>query len=245
MRWLRADNKRAKPAGARTPAVVVAVTTPLNRETALELRRQVELLDPHGEVVIDLTAIPAFDSDGADALLEIQAAQGERRVSIVGLRQATARLIGADDSPSAAPDHQLAAPPAAADQAATGWAARRLRNLLVVQPADASLASATGLEDTITQALADLDAAIIVLDLRGVMDLPATAVEAIAFASSTAALRGQELLVVNVQADGVEALRAAGLSATTFVAPEPFDTPPFEDGQVHSSTSLASGQIRP
>ena len=39
-------------------------------------------------------------------------------------------------------------------------------------------------------------------------------------ASSTAAVRGQELLVVNVDVDTGERLRRAGLSATTYIAPE-------------------------
>ena len=217
MRWLHAGNKRPKHAQAREAAVVVAVTTALNRETALELRRQVDLVKPESDVVIDLTAIPAFDSDGADALYELQAAHPDRRISIVGLRQATARLLGPEATmPAADP---LAAPGTA------GWVARRLRNLVVVQPEDTAAATAQGLEDMIGRATVDADAAIIVIDLRGVMELPVTAIEAIAFASSTAALRGQELLVVNVAADAVDALRAAGLSATTFVAPEPFGQP--------------------
>ena len=59
------------------------------------------------------------------------------------------------------------------------------------------------------------------VDVRGLTLLPADVVESIAFASSTAALRGQELLVVNVSAEAAETLRVAGLSATTYVAPEP------------------------
>jgi anti-anti-sigma regulatory factor len=75
------------------------------------------------------------------------------------------------------------------------------------------------LEDAVTSATADTAAAIIVVDLLGVDALPPAAVDAIAFASSTAALHGQELLVVNVSASTAEALRLVGLSATTFVAP--------------------------
>jgi anti-anti-sigma regulatory factor len=234
MRWLRAGNKRPKHALEREAAVVVAVTTPLNRETALELRRRIDVVSPQTDVVIDLTAIPAFDSDGADALYEMQAAHPDRRISIVGLRQATARLIGPDVTAPAT--DRLAAPGGA------GWVVRRLRNLVVVQPDDAAAATADGLEDTVATAVADTDAAIIVIDLRGVMHLPVTAVETIAFASSTAALRGQELLVVNVRADAVDALRAAGLSATTFVAPEPFgQSAPFGA----FGDSLPSGAHKP
>src|SRR4051812_43884359 len=98
MRWLLAGNKRAKHAQMAEPAVIVAVTSPLTRETALELRRQVDLVHSQVDVVIDLTAIPSFDSDGADALFEMQAAHADGRVSIVGFRQATARLIGPDAS---------------------------------------------------------------------------------------------------------------------------------------------------
>jgi anti-anti-sigma regulatory factor len=214
MRWLLAGKKRAQHAQAREAAVIVAVTTPLTRETALELRRQVDLVQAQADVVIDLTAIPGFDSDGADALFEMQAAHADGRVSIVGFRQATARLIG--------PDAQVPVPDPPAGSPGAGWVIRRLRNLVVVQPNDSSAPSAEGLEDTLTIATTDVDAAIIVIDLRGVRQLPVTGVEAIAFASSTAALRGQELLVVNAAAAAVETLRAAGLSATTFVAPEPF-----------------------
>ena len=248
MRWLQAGNRRAKHADARRPSVVVAVTTALNRETALDVRRQVDLLDDYDEVVIDLTAIPAFDTDGADALFEIQGEHNERRVSIVGFRQATARLLGPDPT-SAVADSPLADPGAAAG---SGWAVRRLRNLVVVQPEDASAPtgrapSVTGLEETLGRATADPDAAIIVVDLRGVQSLPANAIEAVAFASSAAALRGQELLVVNVQAEAIEALRAAGLSATTFVAPEPFDAAPFAQspyGDTPPGTAVTPRDLR-
>src|SRR5690349_12389123 len=134
MRWLQAGNKRAKHAQARGESVVMAVTTPLNRDTALELRRHIDLVDSHTEIVIDLTAIPAFDSDGADALFELQAAHADRRISIVGLRQATARLMG--------PDAAVATPDPLVTPQTSGWVVRRLRNLVVVQADDTSTADA-------------------------------------------------------------------------------------------------------
>lgn len=213
MRWPMAGKRRARHASA-PDAVVVSVTTPLTRETALEVGRQVDRISRETEVVIDLTAIPAFDTDGADALLALQAAHSSGRVSIVGFRQATARLVGQEASP--------AVPESPAAPSLEGWVIRRLRNLVVVQPEDESAPGPEGLEATVAAATTDLDAAIFVLDLRGVPQLPPAAVDAIAFASSTAALRGQELLVVNAGAQHVDALRATGLSATTFVAPEPF-----------------------
>jgi anti-anti-sigma factor len=98
---------------------------------------------------------------------------------------------------------------------------RRLRNLVVVQPVDATEPDPTNLGAAVASAATDTEAAIIVVDLRGVSRLDPAGVEAVAFASSTAALHGQELLVVNVTAEIADLLRTAGLSATTFVAPEP------------------------
>ena len=90
-----------------------------------------------------------------------------------------------------------------------------MRNLAVVQ--GGRDASADDLDSALSTAL-EQDVAIVVADLRGVT-MTVRGVDAIAFASSAAAVRGQELLVVNVDVDTAERLRAAGLSATTFVAP--------------------------
>src|SRR4051812_8928130 len=210
MRWPVSRRNAAKHARPPREAVVMAVTQPLTRQTAQELARRVEGVDREASVVIDLTAIPGFDSEGAEALLALQATRGADRVSIVGLRQATARLVGPDEPA-----------PVATVPAGGGWTLRRLRNLVVVQPLDTALPTPAHLSDAVAAASTDTTAAIIVVDLRGLMVLPAEVVESIAFASSTAALRGQELLVVNVSADVAESLRVAGLSATTYVAPEP------------------------
>jgi anti-anti-sigma regulatory factor len=209
MRWPLSRRKAAKHAQPRD-AVIMAVTQSLTRQTAQELAREVDRVDRDAPVVIDLTAIPGFDSDGADALLALQVARGADRLSIVGLRQATTRLVGPDERA-----------PADVSAASDGWALRRLRNLVVVQPTDASVPTPAGLSDAVAAASADTAAAIIVVDLRGLALLPAEVVESIAFASSTAALRGQELLVVNVDLEVAETLRISGLSATTYVAPEP------------------------
>lgn len=189
--------------------MVLSVTTPLNRQTALDVAREVERVGPDDTIVVDLTAIPGFDSEGADSLLALQAARGADRLSIVGLRQATARIVGSVD-----PELPVARP-------AAGWALRRMRNLVVVQPIDGGDPDPATLSAAVASAATDTEAAIIVVDLRGVDALAPEAVEAIAFASSTAAVQGQELLVVNVCAEIADLLRAAGLSATTFVAPEP------------------------
>src|SRR4051794_12223455 len=94
MRWPRGRGKAVPPRPPVDP-VIVSVTTPLNRQTALELARKLERLEPTAPVVIDLTGIPAFDTDGAEQLLYLQESAVGRQVSIVGFRQATDRLVGA------------------------------------------------------------------------------------------------------------------------------------------------------
>lgn len=217
MRW-----RRKREASDRIDAVapvVMAVTSPLNQQTARELAAEVERVTDDAPVVIDLTGIPSFDSEGTAALLRLQESSRSGRLSIVGLRQATARLLGDVEVDAEAPISASA--PAPGDG---GWAVRRLRNLVVVQAAS-DVASTDALEPPLVEAMQST-AAIVVVDLRGVEELTGRGLEAITFASSTAALRGQELLVVNVDADAADTLRTAGLSATTYVAPEP----PLEPG---------------
>lgn len=210
MRWPRRRTTSDHPV---VDPIVVSVTSPLNRQTALDLARTVDRLEPEAHVVIDLTAIPAFDTDGAEELLHFQESHPKRRVSIVGLRQATARLMGT----TAVDDADLEVP-----STESQWVQRRLRNLVVVQAADESQAAEAGLEQAIVAA-GDTDSAILVVDFRGLDHIERGTIEAVAFASSSAAVRGQELLVVNVSPETAEELRAVGLSATTYIAPEPFD----------------------
>jgi anti-anti-sigma regulatory factor len=207
MSWKgRRGRHRGSPGAAAVDPVVLAVTQPLTRATVDSLASQVQRLAPETPVVIDLTAIPSFDSDGAMGLSGLQERERNRQVTIVGLRQAAARLTGATTVPVGPTTSQ-------------GWVVRRLHNLAVVQAADdVPPVSADTLEAPLTEA-SNLDVGIVVCDLRGV-SLTDHAATVLAFASSTAAVRGQELLVVNVDAADLERLRQIGLSATTYVAPE-------------------------
>jgi anti-anti-sigma regulatory factor len=219
MPWRR--SRRPHDAAARPlDPVVLTVTYPLTHQTAEELAAQVGRIPAATPVVVDLTAIPSFDTDGADMLLGLQDSIGADRLSIVGFRQAVSRLVGGDDLAVESP--VIGASGADDD----GWRLRRLRNLAVVQAAEGVTVSTAALEQAVTAAIAE-DVAIVVLDLRPVLTLTAESVQIIAFASSSAALRGQELLVVNVSAEAGEQLRRAGLSATTFVAPEPLLDDPY------------------
>jgi anti-anti-sigma regulatory factor len=219
MPWRR--SRRPHDAAARpVDPVVLTVTYPLTHQTAEELSAQVGRIPAATPVVVDLTAIPSFDTDGADMLLGLQDSVGADRLSIVGFRQAVSRLVGCDDLAVESPVI------GASGSDDDGWRLRRLRNLAVVQAAEGVTVSTAALEQAVTAAIAE-DVAIVVLDLRPVLTLTAESVQIIAFASSSAALRGQELLVVNVSAEAGEQLRRAGLSATTFVAPEPLLDDPY------------------
>jgi len=190
--------------------LVLAVTEPVTRATAPMLVSRVERIAANHKIVIDLTAIPEFDTDGTSALLELQASLGAGQLTIIGLRQATARLVGSMDEPVVTARH---------DQRLAPWVMHRLRAIAVVQPSDTRPATSDELEPALNVAL-DAELAIVVVDLRGVR-LTRRGLQAIAFASSTAALRGQELLVANADEHAAERLRRAGLSATTYVAPAP------------------------
>jgi len=185
--------------------VVLSVTEPLTEATAERLSGEVAQIDQDTPVVIDLTGIPSFDSDGAAKLVGLQDRLGADHLTIVGMRQATARLTGVTQ--------QTPRPPTAQ----SGWTVRRMRNLVVVQPS-ALGADPDALEFTLSDAI-EQDVAIVVCDLQGTL-LSDAGASALAFASSAAAVRGQELLVVNVENADIARLRGLGLSATTYVAPE-------------------------
>jgi anti-anti-sigma regulatory factor len=210
VRWRRSS---AHPTATKDPEpLVLTVTEPVTRATAAGLVARVGRIAAGNPVVIDLTAIPEFDSDGAAAIIGLQESYGADRVTVIGFRQATARLVGSDDPMLVTPE-----PLQPAQQ--SGWVVRRLRAIAVVQAEGNVPPSTDQLEPVLASALASR-AGIVVLDLRGVQ-LSRVGLQAIAFASSTAALNGQEMLVVNVDSHMGERLRRAGLSSTTYVAPEP------------------------
>jgi anti-anti-sigma regulatory factor len=219
MRWKRGTHRATTVRSAPEP-VVLPVGDTLTRTVAADLTGQIERLPADTHVVIDLTGISGFDTDGATELLDLQDRLGHGRMSIVGFRQAAARLIGTD-AVDDAPAKSAASSPAAQQ---AGWVIRRLRNLAVVQPADGDLLSTDDLEPVLTRALNE-DVAIVVVDLRNTTGLTAAGLHALTFASSSAAVRGQEMLVVNVDASAADALRGAGLSATTYVAPDVLGEP--------------------
>src|SRR5438874_9347340 len=141
MRWGRRE-RAAEP-------VVLAVTSPLTEEVAGRLAAQVDRISAQAPVVVDVTAIPAFDSDGAARLAGVQERLGADAVTIVGFRQAAARLTGAADAP-------------ASSTSGKGWVVRRLRNLAVVQCHDDAIACADDLETPLAAAAEESVAIVVV-----------------------------------------------------------------------------------
>jgi len=221
MRWRRGRRSDPQSEGlqrqqATRDPLVLAIPEPVTRATAASIVARVSRVAASSPVVVDLTAIPDFDSDGAAALVGLQESLGSDRVTILGFRQATARLVGADVGIDTDGDSAAALPRPVGE-----WAVRRLRAITVIQAKGDGPASTDGLEPLLHTALSE-DAGIVVVDLRNA-EITRAGIDVIAFASSSAALRGRELLVVNVDTTAGEELRRAGLSATTYVAPEPID----------------------
>src|SRR4051794_9261146 len=223
MLWRRrTPSTRARSTPGATPAaesqtqdpLILAITEPVTRETAAGLVARVSRVAASSPVVVDLTGIPDFDSEGAAALVGLQESLGPDRVTILGFRSATARLVGADVDTDG--DEMPERPEPRGE-----WALRRLRAISVIQTKGDGPVSTDGLEPLLHTALGE-DVGIVVVDLRNA-ELTRGGIDVLAFASSSAALRGQELLVVNVDSATGEQLRRAGLSATTYVAPEPID----------------------
>src|SRR3954452_15631137 len=101
MRWRLARGQGSATAVAEP--MVLAVTSPLTRETAAELVHQVRGATDRSRVIIDLTGIAAFDSDGAEAIAGLQEQIGPGRLTVVGFRQAAERLLGSDHPVMPAP----------------------------------------------------------------------------------------------------------------------------------------------
>src|SRR3954451_10305480 len=115
----RHGETRRHKRSSRDP-LVLAVTEPLTRDTAAMLVARVNQVAADNRVVVDVTEIPAFDSEGAAALVGLQETLGPERLTILGFRQATARLVGADIGDRA----EIAAP-------AGEWVLRRLHAIAV------------------------------------------------------------------------------------------------------------------
>ena len=90
MRWRRGSH-RAGPVRPAPEPVVLPVDHVLTKVVASDLIGQVDRLPTDAHVVIDLTGIAGFDTDGATDLLDLQDRVGVDRMTIIGFRQAAAK----------------------------------------------------------------------------------------------------------------------------------------------------------
>lgn len=165
-----------------------------------------------GPVVIDLSEVTSFDSDGIGAIAALTESSAGR-VSIDGFAAATGRIVALGDGPSGLGDRE----------AVRGIEATRIRQVTVLRPVEPGPLRDGSLERMVEEQPDDV--ATVVVDLGAVGDLDAGAVQGIAFASSGGRVREREVLVVNASEATLAALRGAGLSGQTWLAP-PAERPP-------------------
>jgi anti-anti-sigma regulatory factor len=213
MRFFRRGRGPA-PTPEADPVVIRPQATSLTGLTAARLVSDVAAAGGQ-DVVVDLSGIDGWDSEGAATIAEL--AEGPRPVRLLGFAEATGRMFGVTERPIG-PD-----PADAADSAGAADAAERLTRLratVVYRPA-----TGADLVRRLEAIVADSGAEItvVVVDLADLSALEPADVDVIAFASSLAAVRHVRLLVVNVPPDDIDGLRGAGLSDQTWVSPPPLD----------------------
>jgi anti-anti-sigma regulatory factor len=186
--------------------VVLTMTETLTRRSAERVREVVRLLPRPRTVVVDVTTIPGFDTDGISELIDLRDGVGPDRLIIVGLREATSRLIGGAD---------VAVEPTVGEPSSSVSRLRRLPGVVMLTAENGT--SPPQLRVAVDAALAE-ESAIVIIDLEQFSSLSAEALDVLTFASSQAAMAGQELVLLNVSHDAVSMLRGAGLAPTTYIA---------------------------
>jgi anti-anti-sigma regulatory factor len=194
-----------QPAAADSDALVILLTESLTLESVRLMADRVRRVAATRRVVMDVTGVPSFDSEGTGELLTLQAEVGADRLVVIGLREASARLVGSAD---------LSLEHTPVDLAGS-IRLRKLPGLVMVAFDEAPTAGA--LEQAVDAAIA-ADDAIVVVDMAALPDPLPALVDVLGFASSKAAIHGQELVLLNVSTGAEVALRQIGLAPTTYLA---------------------------
>ena len=202
---------RVPIARQRGEPVVVTLDESLTQHSMQRLRTLIRDVSGTRPVIIDLTTIPGFDSQGTTDLLALQDELGTERVAVVGLRQAAARLFGLA---AMAADTQTEDTQTDDHVAASS---RVLPTPGMVFLESKSAASPQLLNSTLQAAIAR-DIAIVIVDLESVAVASIEVLAAIRSASLAAAMHGQELVLVNVGDELARLLNRVGLAATTYLA---------------------------
>ena len=199
-------DEHVRIARQRGEPFILTLDGPLTQRAVQQMRDLTRGVPPTRPVIIDVTTISGFDSDGTTELQALQDELGTSRVLVVGFRQAAARLLAlvAD----------LADPPISDDSAATS---RLLPTPGMLFVEIKSGASASALDSALKSAIAR-DIAIVVVDLAAVTIPSIVVLDAIRSASRAAASRGHELVLVNVTQELALLLDRVGLAVTTYLA---------------------------
>lgn len=191
---------------SRSEPLVLAMTEALSADAVQRVAEQVHSVSAARLIVVDVTGVPSFDSDGTAALIALQEEVGPGRLAVVGLREAAARLVG---------NAEVSVETTLDADTGPGIRLRRMPNLVVITCT--VVPTAAQLQRALETAIA-ADLAIVVADLEPLTTLGPDLLDVLAFASSRAAMRGQELVLLNLSTDASAALRTTSLAATTYLA---------------------------
>jgi len=177
--------------------VVLTLSDPLTRPVVNRLRNLVRGVSGGRPIIVDVTTTPAFDSDGTSDLLSLQEEVGARRLVVVGMRQAAARIL---DVPNLLADD-------IAPQPTPGLILIEARPQRPLATLRSALRAAVGRH-----------IAIVIVDMTAVFEISDEMVEVFEAASVAAANEGFELVLANVTPRVAATLLAADLAPSTYVA---------------------------
>lgn len=184
-------------ASQRQEPIVLTLTDPLTRPVVNRLHSVIRGVSGRRPIIVDVTATPAFDSDGTADLLTLQEELGSRRLVVVGMRQAAARILEVPDLLS--------------DESAP----RPMPGLILIEAKPqrpvATLRSAL-------RAAISRQIAIVIVDMSAVGTVYAELIDVLESTSQAAASQGLELVLANVAAPVAAALAHADLAPSTYVA---------------------------
>ena len=185
---------------------VVLTLESLTQRAVDRMRTMLQGIPPERPVIIDVTTLAGFDSQGTSALQDLQDEAGEGRLLVVGFRQAAARLFELNAI--------LTEPTKDDDGEAT------LRVLPTPGMVFVDIKSATSRQalDSLLRSAIARDIAIVVVDLESVTIASIDVLLAVTAASHAAAAQGHELVLINVADDLASLLDRVGLAATTYLA---------------------------
>lgn len=176
--------------------VVLTLTEPLTRAVVTRLRSVVRGVSGGRPVVVDVTTTPAFDSDGTGDLLALQEEMGARRLVVVGMRQAAARILDVPEllgAESSRPTPGLI--------------------LIEAKPRRPVATMRSALRAAVSRHIT-----IVIVDMSAITTIEPELVTVIEETSQAAAVEGLELVLANVWPSVAEPLLAGDLAATTYVA---------------------------